>query len=277
MVSIGGEVEHPGALALPRAAGTENFTAWDLLQQGGPLLPDASLEGLIVYRTARPAATKGQAEDLDKVLAATNHQAQQEQAATGAVNAAQQSTAQSAALTQNVTQGLATVLSGQGVVSLVLPPTAVSPAQAVSGIPLDGATLVASKGARGNLALQDGDYLYVPKQPATITVLGAVARSGAIPLLPATRPRDRRPHAPTAADYVAVSGGFRDDAATDHLVVVHLNGAVTPAQLATPLRPGDVLVVPSRYVVRNVRTQSELDSWLQAIVPLVTTALIVKG
>jgi protein involved in polysaccharide export with SLBB domain len=270
MVSIDGEVEHPGSLALPQAAGTQTFTAWDLLQQGGKLLPDACLSGLIVYRSGRPAKTTSQADDLTKVLQGLNGQAHQEQTATPAVNAAQMS----AALTQNVTQGMATVLSQETGVSIVMPPLPVEVTQAVSGIPLDGDVLVATRGARGNLTLQDGDYLYVPKQPATVTVLGAVARSGAIPLLPTT---GRRAHAPTAEEYVAQSGGFRDDADAKHLVVVHLNGSVTVAVKTTPLRPGDVLVVPSRYVVRNVRTESELDSWLKAIVPLVTTALIVKS
>jgi len=131
---------------------------------------------------------------------------------------------------------------------------------------VDGETLIASRGAEGNLALIPGDTVVVPRRVHTVMVLGAVPRSGAVPFVAGMRCRD----------YLNESGGLREDAARDRLVVVHANGSVEPIRLAGEVAAGDIIVVPTRHIVRTVRTESELKMWLRSIVPLATTALLIN-
>jgi len=95
-------------------------------------------------------------------------------------------------------------------------------------------------------------------------VLGAVPRPGTVPYVAGR----------TASGYVNESGGFREDAAAERMVVVHANGRVTPIRLGDLAQPGDVIVVPARHIVRTVRTESTLQQWLRTMVPMVTAALI---
>lgn len=264
MVTLAGEVERPGTYAIKGLPGSNQYTLWDLLQEGGPLLPDANPRGLVLYRT-HGLQSKAQADDLSKVLRAVNTEARESGGAVGAPGAVG-TPQQSAALSQAVAQGITSVLAGTGRVTIILPPQPVSAEHAVTGIPLDGDKLLASKGREGNVVLQDGDLVVVPKHPTTVTVLGAVARPGTIP---ATGPMQIQ-------EYLTLAGGLREDAAGDRMIVVHANGGAGPAKANTLILPGDVVVVPTRHVVRNVRTQSELMTWLQAIVPIVTAALVIR-
>jgi protein involved in polysaccharide export with SLBB domain len=174
--------------------------------------------------------------------------------------------AQAAALSQTGSQGITAVLASATGVTMVLPPRPVTRDTAVMGIPIDGDALVASQGAKANLVLQNGDVVVVPQRPTTVTVLGAVARSGAV--VPIAHGK--------VGDYIDESGGFREDADHGRIILVHANGAAVAANMGTSIRPGDVIVVPSRHIIRNVRVKSVLDEWLETIVPLVTSALIVK-
>ena len=95
-------------------------------------------------------------------------------------------------------------------------------------------------------------------------VLGAVPRSGAVPFV----------EGGSAEYYINESGGLREDSARNRMIVVHANGAVEPIKPRTQLHPGDVVVVPTRHIVRHVKTESDLQMWLRTIVPLATAALL---
>ncbi len=95
-------------------------------------------------------------------------------------------------------------------------------------------------------------------------VLGAVPRSGAVPFV----------QSQAAEYYINESGGMREDSAANRMIVVHANGAVEPIKPKDELRPGDVLVVPTRHIVRHVKTESDLQTWLRTIVPIATAALL---
>jgi protein involved in polysaccharide export with SLBB domain len=262
MASLAGEVERPGAYAIKGTPGTDQYTVWDLLQEGGALLPDANPRGMVLYRM-QGWQSKAQGDDLSKVLQAINTEAR-ETAAPVSSTAGVGTPQQTAALSQTVAQGVTSVLAGTGRVTIILPPQPVSAEHAVTGIPIDGDKLLQSKGQQGNVVLQNGDMVVVPKRPTTVTVLGAVARPGAIPVLATGK----------VQDYLALAGGLREDAADDRMIVVHANGGAAPARAKTLVLAGDVVVVPTRHVVRNIRTQSELVTWLQSIVPVITAALV---
>lgn len=259
LVVLQGHVRHPGSYAIKSGPGEEDYTAWDLISEGGGLLEDANPAGIVIYRARTKDVGDAQSEDLQRVLSAVNREATQP---TVQVNADDQQQA----LAQTVSQGIEQLITNPGSVSIVLPPRPVRESDWVSAIPVDGALLVASRGQQGNLALRPGDTLVVPRRVHTVMVLGAVPRSGAVPFAAELRCRD----------YINESGGLREDAAVDRLVVVHANGSVEPIKLDGAVAAGDIIVVPTRHIVRTVRTESELRLWLRSIAPLAATALLVR-
>jgi protein involved in polysaccharide export with SLBB domain len=165
---------------------------------------------------------------------------------------------------RNVTQQLRQVMTSPSGVSIVLPPHPVEDEDWVAAIPIDGAELLASRGAEDNLELEPGDTVVVPERTNTVMVLGAVPRSGAVPFTSGE----------PARYYINESGGLREDSAANRMIVVHANGAVEPIKPRTELRPGDIVVVPTRHIVRHVKTESDLQMWLRTIVPIATAALV---
>jgi len=255
LVYLRGRVPRPGSYAVKAASDDAPYTIWDLLQEGGGLLEDANPEGIVIYRRHNAALGQAQAEDLDRVLQSVNQ---------GTGETPLQLSEQNDAMTAQVSQSLGSVLSSAGGVSIVMPPRPVSLRDWVSAIPVDGARLLASKGREGNLELEALDTVTIPRRVNTVTVLGAVPRSGAVPFDDAF----------TCADYITESGGYREDAASDRLVVVHVNGSAAPVAPHDAIRPGDIIVVPTKHTVRSVRTEDEGQQWLRTIVSLVTAALI---
>lgn len=258
VVFLKGRVQRPGAFPITSGPGDAAFTVYDLLQEGGGLLDDANESGIVVYRRRAAAMAEAQEEDLSRVLQSVNREAHQQ----AAMQVPQEQ--QTQALAHAVTHQLQQVLTTPSSVSIVLPPHPVREEDWVSAIPVEGEALIASRGANRNLELEPGDTVVVPRRPTTVMLLGAVPRSGAVPFV----------EGQTAAYYINESGGFREDGARDRMIVIHANGSVAPINTETVLRPGDVVVVPTRHIVRTVRTESELQTWLRAIVPLATAALV---
>ncbi len=259
VVFLRGHVERPGAYPITSGPDDDDYTVWDLLQEGGGLLGNANRSGIVVYRRRGATMQETQEEDLSRVLQSVNREAQDQQEA---LHVPQEQ--QAAAMQHAVGRQLQQVLTTPSGVSIVLPPHPVREEDWVSAIPIEGETLLATRGAEKNLTLEPGDTVVVPKRPTTVMVLGAVPRSGAVPFVDGE----------TTDYYVNESGGFREDGAQDRMVVVHANGSVEPIDAETELQPGDIVVVPTRHIVRSVRTESELQLWLRTIVPLATAALI---
>jgi protein involved in polysaccharide export with SLBB domain len=258
VVFLQGRVVTPGAYPLRSGSTHAPYTVWDLLQDGGGLLPDGNPGGIVVYRRRTSALENVQQEDLQRVLQSVNAEASQSAAMSVQTDEAAE------AISQTVGHNLQQVMSTPGGISIVLPPRTVRESDWVSAIPVDGRNLVATRGAEDNLALEPGDTVMVPRRVNTVMVLGAVPRSGAVPFV----------QGQTADYYLNESGGLREDSAASRMVVVHANGAVEPIKRTQTLEPGDVVVVPTRHIVRTVRTESELQTWLRTIVPLATAALV---
>ncbi len=258
VVFLKGRVNSPGAYPIVEGRNGGRYTIWDLITEGGGLLEDANRGGIVVYRRRASAMGDAQEEDLSRVLQSVNREArEQEPVQVGQAQQAQ-------AMQQNVTQQLRQVMATQSGVSTVLPPHPVRKEDWVAAIPIDGEQLVATAGREENLELEPGDTVMVPERTNTVMVLGAVPRSGAVPYV------DGR----STEYYVNESGGLREDSAADRMIVVHANGAVEPIEINTELKPGDVVVVPTRHIVRHVKTENDLQTWLRTIVPLATAALV---
>lgn len=257
LVRLEGQVRRPGSYVLQRRSRVRGYTVRDLLEEGGGLLPDANLNGLVIYRRYDDSLPRAQAEDLGRVLQFVNAETRQP-----ALQLTQQE--QAAALSNTVGQGLQSVLSGSHSVSIVLPPRPVAAGDRVAAIPIDGPGVLSGQNPAANLELEPGDTLVVPRRVNLVTVLGAVPRPGSVPFVAGQK----------AEAYLTGSGGLREDAAAGRMIVVHANGAVTPLKLGDVPEPGDVLVVPTRYVVRTVPTDTRWEGWLRTILPAIAAALI---
>lgn len=255
LVVLQGRVAHPGSFPLKRDPG-RSYTVWDLLRDAGGLLPDANPNGIVIYRRRELSMGQAQSEDLTRILQATNREASQAPLQID-------QTRQAEAMGNIVAQGLTTLIA-PGATAIVLPPRPVRPEDYVTAIPVAGKKLMESEGKAGNVALEPGDNVVVPRRINTVTVLGAVPRSGAVPYEEGF----------VCRDYVKEAGGFREDAASERMIVIHPNGAAAPIRLKDPVEPGDIIVVPTKYIVRTVRTESSWQQWLRGIISIVTAALV---
>ena len=161
--------------------------------------------------------------------------------------------------TQQVAQGLAEVFSTQNAVTLVIPPRELQGTTFAQAIPLDWAQMQASQGARGDVILQDGDVVYVPPQPSVVLVAGAVQNQAPI----------RYQKGMTVQEAIRQAGGASKDAALKHVLVIRLNGQVAPVGMRETVQPGDIVVVPTEYIVKTVRAQTPLERVLSTIADIV--------
>jgi len=58
------------------------------------------------------------------------------------------------------------------------------------------------------------------------------------------------------------------------MVVIHPNGAVEPIRMNTKVAPADIIVVPTKYIVRQVQTDSTFQQWMRTIIAVAAGALL---
>ncbi len=93
-----------------------------------------------------------------------------------------------------------------------------------------------------DIILQQGDVIHIPEQSSVITVNGQVRTQGALSFNPEL----------TAADYVAKSGGFTDNADTAQILVMHQNGESSVVNSAYRIQQGDEIMVLPKVKTRRV-------------------------
>ena len=93
-----------------------------------------------------------------------------------------------------------------------------------------------------DILLKDGDTIIVPETPTTIQVVGAVTNQRGVLYSPNK----------TLEFYVAQAGGFTPDSAKDRIVIIHAGGGIIEAKKARELRPGDVILVPTKVLVQKI-------------------------
>lgn len=255
MVFLQGRVCTPGSFTLKRDK-AKGYTLLDLLGEGGGLLEDANPNGIVVYRKREVSLGSAQADDLNRILQSVNRESTQP------TQQIDQST-QANAYGNAVAQGLSTLVSPSST-SIVLPPRPVRPEDWVTAIPVCGPKVFAGKGQTCDIELEPGDTVVVPRRLNTVTVLGAVPRSGAVPFVEGLDCRS----------YINEAGGLREDAAAERMVVIHQNGGTAPISMGVKVEAGDIIVVPTKHIVRTVRTESTFQQWMRGIIGLVTGALL---
>ena len=74
--------------------------------------------------------------------------------------------------------------------------------------------------------------------------------------------------------YVELAGGVAEDANLARMVVIRANTRVVPAKLAKEVYPGDVIVVPSDFLMRTVSSGSGYERIIQNLAALAAAILI---
>ncbi len=255
VVIIEGQVKRPGAYPLQRRGGT----LWAVLQAAGGLIERANPRGIIVYRVQEQFFSAGQKyeaiAELRQVLSTFNRERKEQILERGG---------RSEVVQGQIGRALTNIFSSEGGATVVVPPRLLSEDVWAEAIPVSGERLIASGGREEDLELMDGDYIVVAKRTNTVGVVGAVVRSGAIPY--------EGPYSPHR--YVELAGGAAEDANLERLVVVRANTRVVPGRRVKEVYPGDVIIVPSDFMVRTVRTSSGYERIIRSLVGLATAFLI---
>ncbi len=222
-VTVSGEVYFPGTYQIRK---DERIS--DILKRAGGYTEYAYLYGAAFARESVRAIQKKRMEELAKRLEKeVAHMTSQEvQAALSPQDAAAQGQLVS---TQKVLlENLKSVEpTGRVVVDLK---------------PIDDLAM-----SSGDLTLEDGDTLFIPKKPSTINVLGAVYNPTALAFN--DQKRELR-------HYLAMTGGPTENAQESAMYVVQANGTVVSSKKrawwsdfeSTRLSPGDTVLVPERIV-----------------------------
>jgi len=98
--------------------------------------------------------------------------------------------------------------------------------------------ILKNPGSPDNVTLQRGDYVYVPRKPAGIQVLGAVASNGTIVFKKGKN----------LGYFVKSSGGFSRNADKSQTRLAKANGKVLAggAAFKAKVDPGDIIIVPQK-------------------------------
>jgi polysaccharide export outer membrane protein len=251
-VTIRGAVNSPGPVILRG----DKMRLSDAIREAGGLRPEAYPEGVEFTRTPTLIGTAGQRgltriiSRLSDMINQSAYQREQAKSDIERIKATSAAAAPAGPLpTPNAapaaapvpSAALATQLARRDLVSAprVLSADDLAPS---GNVAVNLARALRRPGGEDDVTLMDGDTVTVPIMPTTVQVVGAVVNSRAVLF-----------HAGEKVDYyVANSGGFTPDAARDRIVIIHTGGGLIPADKAGPLRPGDVIVVPTKVVAAKI-------------------------
>lgn len=110
-----------------------------------------------------------------------------------------------------------------------------------------GRLVVAQGDGIANVQLQAGDIITIPRRSESILLSGQVLVSQAILARPGMR----------ALDYIAMAGGFGEQALKDRIVVVHANGEVVTGENPA-VRAGDEIIVLPKVPVKHLQIAATL-------------------
>ncbi|HEY3377213.1 MAG TPA: SLBB domain-containing protein [Armatimonadota bacterium] len=299
-VSVEGEVHAPGAFPAYHGARQDPLTLYQALKQAGDLMPGAYQPGIVLYRKQAALYTTVQQWELTKTMSNLDSIAgvkptlpaqspmlpatangpdvplndlltNQGGAAAQTVAPAGKPASLDSAEAENVNSlanSLAKVITtGKDTsVALIIPPRSLQNQQFSVSIPVDVETLMRSQGKEGDIALEPDDIVYVPKRPVTVTVLGGVTNNGSVTYQPGK----------TLNDYLNAVGGVSPDGDMKRTVVMHVNGQLAPVKQAKTIRPGDIIIVPTKVIVQTIHTEGVIPRLLQSISQMALSILPFK-
>ena len=125
-----------------------------------------------------------------------------------------------------------------------------------------GQVVLANNSRAGEMLLEDGDQLVVPLRASTISIVGEV-------IFPTSLVFSERN---TLDNYIEMAGGFSNNANTDELVVLHLDGTISRIddgkfdnKLKGVLRPGDEIMVMPKIQASELQVTKDATEILYRI------------
>lgn len=273
-VKIDGEVKHPGIYAIRKGE-----TLYQLIQRVGGLTEDAFPEGIVFRRRSDVIVNPHQQEVVRGLAVSINRYNYQKFASflaahgiraeeilgKGIITVPQ--TAQTAeekaatAAAQVVTEAI-TEATKMGE-AIAAPPTPVVVAVPGGRIIINLPLILATSGKEGDVVLEDGDEIYIPRRSTTISVSGAVFSPGSVNFIPNK----------TVRYYIQQLGGLTRDADYERIFIVRANGSVTKAKMTTIVNAGDHIVVPTKVIIHRERPSTS-EVFRQAFANLLGIGLI---
>lgn len=258
-VKIMGEVKNPGVYAIRKGE-----TLYQLIQRAGGLTEDAFPEGIVFHRGRDFLVTPHQMEVAKSLVATINRHNLQKFLAFLAAHGVSAETffGKGKMPIPTITQGNEEQIAAQAAqvvaqaVSEAATPTEITATPPIPvSISLTGRVIVnlplilATNGKQGDITLEDGDEIYIPARPSTVSVSGAVILPGSVNYLPGK----------TVRYYVEQLGGLARDADPDRIYIVRADGSVVKAKMSSTVKVGDHIIVPTKVVTyRETRPTSEI-------------------
>ncbi|MBB5212313.1 polysaccharide biosynthesis/export family protein [Microbulbifer hydrolyticus] len=125
-----------------------------------------------------------------------------------------------------------------------------------------GQVVLANNDRAGEMLLEDGDELVVPLRASTVSVVGEV-------VFPTSLVFDE---ANTLEDYIEMAGGFSNNADTEELVVLHLDGTISRIKerkfnnrLRGTLRAGDEIMIMPKIQAGELQVTKDITEILYRI------------
>lgn len=115
-----------------------------------------------------------------------------------------------------------------------------------------------------NLALRNGDRIFIPKQTDVVTVMGAVLHPHSFAAGPGKN----------ADYYIERSGGFSQEASKGHVIVVRANGDALPKNSVRSVEPGDIIVVPSTGLLDISKKWERVGSATKVISDILSSVFV---
>jgi len=111
-----------------------------------------------------------------------------------------------------------------------------------------------------DLILKDGDTLYIPKPPMSVSIVGGVRNPGAIVYLPEK----------TVDYYIEKCGGFSENADVRNIYIIKADGtAVTKFARLKKVEQGDMVIVPEKIKLRGwALTKEIIDMFYKIAMPV---------
>ena len=223
LVTLKGEVRYPGVYTIARG---EKLDA--VIRRAGGYTDKAYLRGAKFTRASVRAL---QQQRMDEMLSRTEQQVMRKQAELASVAASKEELAATQAALEGLAKSLEKMrlLRAEGRVVVALTP------------------LDELQDSAHNIEMEPGDQLEIPERPGTVTVIGQVYNQTSF---------ISQPDENDVADYLAKAGGPTADGESSEMYIVRADGTVSSSQQysfwrfgsfdATPLLPGDTLVVPQK-------------------------------
>lgn len=224
-VQILGQVKNPSVIPFK-----EGMRLSEVLEKVGGLREDAYLEGLVLIRNS---AREIQREQLNTTIFTLREQLaslRMQAILQGADNESSQALAE-----QLMNQDALLKLTEEkaekslGRIGLTLP-----------------STIKALKGSENDIILEEDDYIFVPKEPKYVLILGNVYNQISLAYK----------ESKTMESYLHDVGGYKDDAGDAY--ILHANGSITSPESIRwfekslekrPCKPGDVIIVPQELKI----------------------------